>query len=502
MATLLGTTLLTGCGGGGGITVVAGASGLRFVIQPSDVGPGEVFTVSIEVVDDGQGRVTSGTYQVTLTVNGGVALDGTTSKATSGGVATFDDLTISAVVSNLRLTASAEGLSSAQSTAFTITDPCTVFAGDLAPGQMVNGSLAQLDCHLRDILAFVDDQNFVDRWRMNLTATTSVRLDLTSSQVDAFLILTDGQGNLLAFDDDGGTGTDARIAQTLAPGLYVVLASSIFEGETGAYQLQATMVDPCDAVVGSLALDVVRNGTLAQGDCVDTPGRLVDFWRLLLLQPTTFESTVSTGAFAPFAGAFADGGIDQISGVFAAGPGDAAVEHLLPEGTYWIFASSADIVPEAPPSGNYTIEVATVTEPQDGCHAFGTAVTGGSVADGRITADDCTLGAPSPARSFDGYAVYLRAGETITATLTANFNYRFRALAGGADLDMHLNVPAGQTRELEITAVTEGFHEFYVLSEVVGGIGTYTMSFSAISGGSPPLAQMQLMPALPPRLSH
>jgi hypothetical protein len=66
---------------------------------------------------------------------------------------------------------------------------------------------------------------------------TTARIDLESDAFDAFLVLKDSQGNVVASDDDGGSGLNSRIERVLAAGTYEIVASSFGPNQTGAYQL-------------------------------------------------------------------------------------------------------------------------------------------------------------------------------------------------------------------------------------------------------------------------
>jgi len=62
-------------------------------------------------------------------------------------------------------------------------------------------------------------------------------MSMTSSDVDAFLTIADFDGTVLAEDDDGGSGLNARMRVQLEAGSYIVVASSFGAGEVGAYTL-------------------------------------------------------------------------------------------------------------------------------------------------------------------------------------------------------------------------------------------------------------------------
>ncbi len=108
---------------------------------------------------------------------------------------------------------------------------------DISLGVPVNGSLSLGDCQL------LQDDSFVDYWRLVVSATSNVQIDLTSTAFDAFVILRTVAGaNLDSSDEGGEVEGDARLTVTLNPGTYHILANSFSATETGAYQLTAVIV--------------------------------------------------------------------------------------------------------------------------------------------------------------------------------------------------------------------------------------------------------------------
>ena len=102
----------------------------------------------------------------------------------------------------------------------------------IAFGQTVDGALDDNDC-LRPGGAFQES------WELVLANDTTARIDLESAPAfDAFLVLKDSDGTILAEDDDGSGGLDARIERALTAGTYEIVASSRNANETGAYQLK------------------------------------------------------------------------------------------------------------------------------------------------------------------------------------------------------------------------------------------------------------------------
>ena len=85
----------------------------------------------------------------------------------------------------------------------------------------------------------------VHLYSFTATSFSSVQIDLISEDFDAFLVLYEGDGvedrsesNVVAFNDDGSTGLNSRIAALVTPGVYLIEARPLSIGQTGAYSLE------------------------------------------------------------------------------------------------------------------------------------------------------------------------------------------------------------------------------------------------------------------------
>jgi hypothetical protein len=70
--------------------------------------------------------------------------------------------------------------------------------------------------------------------------TRAVTFDLTSS-IDTYLYLLDGNGNVLAQNDDFGGGASSRISYTLSTGTYKLVAATFGAGKTGEFAISSDL---------------------------------------------------------------------------------------------------------------------------------------------------------------------------------------------------------------------------------------------------------------------
>ena len=104
--------------------------------------------------------------------------------------------------------------------------------GTVIPGRLGQGS---------HVLA--DDNSFFDIYAFEGRAGQRVQIDMTSGEIDSYLILLDPNGNDLAQDDDSGGGTNARLSVILpSDGIYLLMANAYEAGQTGSYNLRAVAI--------------------------------------------------------------------------------------------------------------------------------------------------------------------------------------------------------------------------------------------------------------------
>ena len=108
------------------------------------------------------------------------------------------------------------------------------------PNSNIGGNLSSTD--------FIFDNRFLDLVQIEVLATSTVKVDLSSSTFDTNLLLVDivnnEVGSLALQNDDGGSGTNSRLETTLSPGTYWLGVTSFNPNESGDYDIAITLVLP------------------------------------------------------------------------------------------------------------------------------------------------------------------------------------------------------------------------------------------------------------------
>ncbi len=146
-----------------------------------------------------------------------------------------------------RYVLSANAVTARDTGAYTLTlagtiDPCGADRV-LTAGTPAIDTLSASSCAL-------NDGSFAKRFRFNVATAGPVRLDMSSTALDPYLIVQRvGESATLFEDDDSGPGLDAQILQTFQPGDYIVTANTASSGQTGIFQLTASGTAPAGIAI-------------------------------------------------------------------------------------------------------------------------------------------------------------------------------------------------------------------------------------------------------------
>lgn len=216
----------------------------------------------------------------------------------------------------------------------------------IAVGSTASGRLEDSDATLADN-SKADQYTFTGRRGDKVTIT------MNSTAFDAFLLLGSYDNNRwteLRRDDDGGSGTNARISLELpANGVYAIRANSLSASDRGAYTLQvaeglATVATSVARVATPLMVGVLGNGTLETSDMTLQDDTKADDWTFSGKAGDKVTVTMRSSAFDTYllVGRTTGGRFSSIErDDDAAGGTDSRVSLTLPnDGDYTVRANA------------------------------------------------------------------------------------------------------------------------------------------------------------------
>ena len=219
---------LSMCGGDGGTSAPVPTK-LAFQVQPpATVAAGAVLAppISVAIQDVNNATVNASSATVTLTLNGGTGLGGTTTVAAVNGIATFANITISQLGAGLTLTASSGTLTAATSSTITVTaGAASALAVTVAPSNATAGSAITP--------------------AIQVTIRDAGGNTVTSSTANVTLAITPGSGTAGAILS--GTATQAAVN-----GVATFTGLSI--DKSGTYTLTATSAGLTNAVTAGFTI--------------------------------------------------------------------------------------------------------------------------------------------------------------------------------------------------------------------------------------------------------
>ena len=195
-------------------------------------------------------------------------------------------------------------------------------------------------------------------------------ISLTSTDFDAFLVVRDSIGAVLATDDDSGGGFNSLISRNFAAGTYEIQASTFGEGETGddALSLQAptvTMISVGQTVSGTLTVSDARS--------VGCGGCFADLYEFSLSSSQALVITLDSTDFDAFLRVLDSSGSEVTIDDDGGAGMNSRISRTFEAGTYRIEATTFSAEEE----GAYTLSleeapVPTVTPIHVGEAASGT----------------------------------------------------------------------------------------------------------------------------------
>jgi hypothetical protein len=221
-------------------------------------------------------------------------------------------------------------------------------------------------------------------------------------------------------------------------------------------------------------LGTTTAGVLATSDCQLSDGTFVDFLSTTLGQANAYLFQQSAAFDAYLFLTTTDGGViaenDDESGTST----NSAIKALLPAGSYLLGASSFD--PAV--TGGYTISSSTTSTAVTGCELV--FVVKNVSTTQNVEAADCLMNTPPAPPIFgDGYFIFLRAGQSMTVTMTSTQVDSFLELRDldGARVASNDNKDATTNdAQLVYTATTSTYYTIFARTAVASQVGAYTLT--------------------------
>jgi hypothetical protein len=346
-------------------------------------------------------------------------------------------------------------------------------------GQTVQGTLG------------ADDPSFVEHgrfkvYRFEATAGETYLLSLRSSAFDSYLSIAWSVGGLtevLASNDDAGSGTDARLRwRAPATGAYLVVAQSLVSDGMGPYSLTIERApQPTTAAVRPIRIGETAAGELAQTDAVDdSDNSFYDTYLVHGSRGQRLRVEMRSGVFDTFLA------IGRAEGAWEA---IATDDDGLGEGT------NSRLLVTLPEDGDYLIRANSVAQGAVGAYTLALterAPNPVAVAQPLPVGEDVggTLGEGDPETTdgalYDLYSFTGRAGQRLSIQLSSDRFDTYLAVgrpgAGGFQ-EIASNDDAGEGSDtnsrLEVTLPTDG--EYLVRAQALapGGQGQYRLRLEA-----------------------
>lgn len=223
-----------------------------------------------------------------------------------------------------------------------------------------NGQLAAGDAQLTS-------GEFQDTWQITGRQGQTVRISMTSSDFDTYLMVRGPAGTSADNDDRAQGDLNSEIVLTFPiDATYQIVATSYSPGETGSYSLTIAETTGGSATVATggsttelpIVAGAQQQGSLASGDSTLNSGEFSDTWLYQGSAGERLTIDMSSTEFDTYLMVRSNVGLNEDNDDIIAGNTDSTLTVTLPAaGTYRIIATSY-----APgESGNYSLMVSSST---------------------------------------------------------------------------------------------------------------------------------------------
>ncbi len=340
-------------------------------------------------------------------------------------------------------------------------------ARPLALGSPADGALDGGD-------AVLSSGEFVEYWRFDGAAGTTVRITMRSGEFDTYIGLT-GPGDFHQHNDDApGLGTNSRLVTRLpADGTYTIQATSYAAGEQGAYALSLDPDGPSTntAVAGStLASGAETDGQLDSSDAALGTGEFFEVHQYAGHAGERLRLSLRSDAFDTY---LMLRGPNTSHDNDNAGDGstNSLIEATIPEdGAYRVVVTSY----AAGETGSYSLDV----ESSGSIGNRGGTLTAGVPGSGTLSGDDPVR---AGGQHYQRWTFAGSAGQSVTIDLSSRDFDTFLALRGPDGQEQTNDDIDRRDTDSRINAVlaSNGTYEVVATSYLSGAVGDYQVALSA-----------------------
>ncbi|OGU00144.1 MAG: hypothetical protein A2085_04130 [Gemmatimonadetes bacterium GWC2_71_10] len=259
-------------------------------------------------------------------------------------------------------------------------------------GKQATGTLSDQDPRLRG-------RGPYQMWKLNGKRGQRIVIDMASSSFDTYLMLRTAEGILLARDDDGGDGNNARI-RTILPrsGTYGIVATSYGAAANGDYSLTVgewLVPDaPAAGQAQALTMGQTRDGLLEPGDDLTGDGPYQDRWTFELAEGARFRVEMRSSDIDAYLILLGPGDTTLATNDDGSGRDAVIAMRAARAGRYTALATTYGDMPVV---GAYRIALSEVTGEIGGAPV---TISLGETKDGSLEAGDSTGSNGSPVDLF------------------------------------------------------------------------------------------------------
>ena len=192
-----------------------------------------------------------------------------------------------------------------------------------------------------------DRDDYADIYSFQLDAEADVTIELDSDAFNAFVRLLDDRGTSLAYDNDDGSGQNARIGTRLPAGEYQIVVTDANNGRgRGAYELNVSSAGRYDCTTGEIVIPHYDDqGSLSSDDCRDPYDRddYADIYSFRLDAQADVTVELNSDAFDAFVSLLDDRGTELTRDNDGGIGQNARIDTALPAGEYQIVATENNL---------------------------------------------------------------------------------------------------------------------------------------------------------------